>query len=115
MKKKNEPERKCPCGRIITDPNNKTGLCPKCQKKGNTVLCQSNCKLVSHSFEVVIEGQMKKQPVKPVYYNKVIGILKDNSIEKAIDFLNGYRKKKKMMGYLLNPLKVLKAILKRVK
>lgn len=38
MKKKNEPERKCPCGRIITDPNNKTGLCPKCQKKGNTVL-----------------------------------------------------------------------------
>lgn len=38
MKKTNETEKKCPCGRIITDPNNKTGLCPKCQKKGNTVL-----------------------------------------------------------------------------
>lgn len=33
MKKKNETEKVCPCGRIITDPNNKTGLCPKCQKK----------------------------------------------------------------------------------
>ena len=38
MKKNNETEKKCPCGRIITDPNNKTGLCPKCQKKGNTLL-----------------------------------------------------------------------------
>ena len=23
------------CGRIITDKNNKTGLCPKCAKKAN--------------------------------------------------------------------------------
>ncbi len=37
MKKKNETERKCPCGRIITDPNNKTGLCPKCQKGANGI------------------------------------------------------------------------------
>ncbi len=22
------------CGRIITDPNNKTGFCPKCSKQG---------------------------------------------------------------------------------
>lgn len=28
-------EKKCPCGRIITDPKNKTGLCPRCQKKVN--------------------------------------------------------------------------------
>ncbi len=28
--KKNE--KVCPCGRIIIDPNNKTGLCPKCEK-----------------------------------------------------------------------------------
>lgn len=26
------------CGRIITDPNNKTGLCPKHQKQGNNIL-----------------------------------------------------------------------------
>lgn len=38
MKKKNETEKVCPCGRIITDPNNKTGLCPKCQKKANNIL-----------------------------------------------------------------------------
>lgn len=38
MKKKNETEKVCPCGRIITDPNNKTGLCPKCQKLGNNLL-----------------------------------------------------------------------------
>ena len=25
------------CGRIITNPNNKTGLCPKCQKIGNNI------------------------------------------------------------------------------
>lgn len=34
MEKKNKPEKVCPCGRIITDPKNKTGLCPKCQKTG---------------------------------------------------------------------------------
>lgn len=34
MEKKNKPEKACPCGRIITDPKNKTGLCPKCQKTG---------------------------------------------------------------------------------
>ncbi|SKB61915.1 hypothetical protein SAMN02745120_2352 [Acetoanaerobium noterae] len=34
MKKKNKSEKVCPCGRIITDPKNKTGLCPKCQKTG---------------------------------------------------------------------------------
>lgn len=38
MKKKNETERKCLCGRIITDPNNKIGLCPTCQKKGNSLV-----------------------------------------------------------------------------
>ena len=25
------------CGRIITNPNNKTGLCPKCQKTGKDI------------------------------------------------------------------------------
>ena len=30
MKKKTE--KVCTCGRIITDPKNKTGLCPKCAK-----------------------------------------------------------------------------------
>jgi hypothetical protein len=34
MKKENKSEKVCPCGRIITDPNNKSGLCPKCQKIG---------------------------------------------------------------------------------
>lgn len=38
MKKKSEVEKKCiMCGRIITNTDNKTGLCPKCQKKGNTI------------------------------------------------------------------------------
>lgn len=34
MKKKNKVEKICPCGRIIADPKNRTGLCPKCQKTG---------------------------------------------------------------------------------
>lgn len=34
MEKKSKSEKFCPCGRIIADPNNKTGLCPKCQKIG---------------------------------------------------------------------------------
>lgn len=38
MKKKNETEKVCQCGRIITDPNNKTGLCPKCQKNANNIV-----------------------------------------------------------------------------
>lgn len=29
---RNKTEKICPCGRIITDPKNKTGLCPKCEK-----------------------------------------------------------------------------------
>lgn len=37
MKKKKDSEEVCPCGRIITDSNNKTGLCPKCQKLGNSI------------------------------------------------------------------------------
>lgn len=37
MKKKNKPEKVCLCGRIITDPKNKTGLCPKCQKTGANI------------------------------------------------------------------------------
>ncbi|MDY3240878.1 MAG: hypothetical protein SOW80_12265 [Anaerovoracaceae bacterium] len=31
MKKKKE--KVCPCGRIIADPKNKTGLCPRCKRK----------------------------------------------------------------------------------
>lgn len=38
MKKNNETEKVCPCGRIITDPKNKTGLCPKCQKNANNIV-----------------------------------------------------------------------------
>lgn len=38
MSNKNETEKICPCGRIITNPNNKIGLCPKCQKLGNNLL-----------------------------------------------------------------------------
>lgn len=34
MENKIKSEKKCPCGRIITDPKNKSGLCPKCQKTG---------------------------------------------------------------------------------
>lgn len=34
MEKKNKSDKVCPCGRIIADPNNKTGLCPKCKKTG---------------------------------------------------------------------------------
>ena len=35
MKKTKETEKRCKtCGRIIVDKNNKTGICPKCTKKG---------------------------------------------------------------------------------
>lgn len=37
MEKKNKSEKVCPCGRIITDPNNKIGLCPKCKKTANNI------------------------------------------------------------------------------
>lgn len=34
-----ENKRTCKtCGRIITDPGNKTGLCPKCQKTANSIV-----------------------------------------------------------------------------
>lgn len=35
----NNKEKACRvCGRIITDPKNKTGLCPKHQKQGNSIV-----------------------------------------------------------------------------
>lgn len=35
----NNKEKTCMvCGRIITDPKNKTGLCPKHQKQGNNII-----------------------------------------------------------------------------
>ena len=35
----NDKEKTCIiCGRIITDKNNKTGLCPKHQKQGNNIV-----------------------------------------------------------------------------
>lgn len=35
MKKTKSTEKRClTCGRIIVDKNNKTGVCPKCTKKG---------------------------------------------------------------------------------
>ena len=35
-------ERKCiTCGRIITDCNNISGLCPRCQKKENSIIMTS--------------------------------------------------------------------------
>lgn len=38
MKKSNSTEKRCVnCGRIIVDETNKTGLCPKCTKKGVAV------------------------------------------------------------------------------
>ena len=36
-KNKNEEKRCINCGRIIVDETNKTGLCPKCTKKGVAV------------------------------------------------------------------------------
>ena len=35
---RNKTERVCLCGRIIIDPKNKTGLCPKCEKTAENVL-----------------------------------------------------------------------------
>ncbi|MBO5318822.1 MAG: hypothetical protein J6B01_03315 [Ruminococcus sp.] len=38
MKKAENTEKRCiTCGRIIVDENNKTGVCPKCTKRGLTV------------------------------------------------------------------------------
>ena len=38
MKLKNKKKKCLRCGRIITDSKNKTGLCPKCQKKANGIV-----------------------------------------------------------------------------
>lgn len=37
MKKKNNTQKVCSYGRIITDPKNKTGFCPNCQKDINCI------------------------------------------------------------------------------
>ena len=65
MKKKNKPGKICLCGRIITDPKNKMGLCPKCQKAGvdivgtlglagiGILLKKNGGKIINGAFNVV--------------------------------------------------------------
>ena len=56
------------CGRIITNPNNKTGLCPKCQKTGNNIF-----------FVVVATGLIALgKKFGPKIIKGVIKIIKDD-------------------------------------
>ena len=57
-----EKLKKCRvCGRIITDENNKTGLCPKDQKKMNTWLA-----LISAGIAVIGIKKFGPKAVKTV-------------------------------------------------
>ena len=64
MKKKNETEKVCLlCGRIITDPKNKIGVCPMCQKKAGRLLVgalATGIIAVVKKYGSVLINQLKK-------------------------------------------------------
>lgn len=73
MKKKNETEKVCRCGRIITDPENKTGLCPTCEKKAVNLL--GAAAMAATGIAIKIVSQMKENGPKVV--EGVINIIKN--------------------------------------
>lgn len=83
--------------------------------KGNEILKATNCELIEHEFSVISEGQMKHQPKSPKYYKQILDLLKNGTIEAAIHYLNNYRKRQRRLGYLKNPMRIFKALLRRIK
>lgn len=84
--------------------------------KGEDVLRQCNCTLIEHSFETVVEGQMKTCPLKNKAYKSISSALKDDrkGIVDIHDILLNYRKQQRWGHRLKNPFTTLKNILKKL-
>lgn len=85
-------------------------------QKGNEVLKQCNCELVEHSFDVVVEGQMKTCPQRIGAYNKILETLKNDSknIQDACHILTTYRKQQRQLERIKHPVRSFKNIIKKI-
>lgn len=86
-------------------------------QKGEELLRQSNCSLVSHPLEVVAEGQMRTSPKRPRCYNRVCCMLKDDGtttieIQKVI---NRYRRMELMIKRLTHPWRSFSNLMKKIR
>lgn len=85
--------------------------------KGDNLLHRCNCKLEDLPFDTVAEWQMKNRVKCPSFNNKMMKMLKDEtmSIEDIIKQSENYLRWKKLKGRLFNPKRTIKNILKRLK
>lgn len=84
-------------------------------EKGNELLKECNCELVEHPFEVVAEGQMKEHPKQGHLYKKITrALIEDKDINQMYSFVQIYKKKEMWKRRLLNPIRSIKNILRKI-
>lgn len=79
-------------------------------KRGKQLFESSNCFLVSHPMAIVAEGQMKANPLRPAYAQKVLDSLKDAncSISHAAIYPKRERKRRLWRGRINHLFRILK-------
>lgn len=73
--------------------------------RGNVILNQSNCKLVSHSFDIVAEGQMKECAKRPDVFNLVNKYIRkqDSTILDVCQQILKFKKRQKIKRWIFHP------------
>ena len=86
-------------------------------KKGDSILQNISCELRSHSLDVIMEGQMKNNPVEPSIRERVLTVLrnKKKSINDAVFCLQAYQKYQRRIGYIKHPFRIFTRIFKNIK
>lgn len=86
-------------------------------EKGLQSLQKCNCEFVKHPFDVVVEGQMKKNPNRPSFYEKLQKVLKrrETSIVDVYKVLLKYRNTQKWISRFKHPCKTVHNLVKRIK
>lgn len=84
-------------------------------EKGLALLNKSNISKRVYPFDVVADRQMKKNASRPVFYNRIMKILKDDScsIEVVYSKLVLYKRWSKLKAMLRHPRYAVKVLLKR--
>lgn len=84
-------------------------------EKGNSILQESQCTLISHEVDVIIEGQ-RKECIKEnkKLREKVVIALKDGNILKACELVNKAELKLKIQYILTHPILSMKKVYKKV-
>ena len=86
-------------------------------EKGNELLKECNCELMAHPFEVVAEGQMKKNALNMSLLRRVIlyMIQGNYKLKSCVNLIYPVRKYKYVVNRMSNPKRTLNGLLRRLK